>query len=143
VRLLRESVTVLAGSHAALERAHACADLGTALRAARDPIAARPPLREALGIARRAGALVLEQRILTELAAAGERVHAAGRSEADLLTPAERRVVDLATDGLSASEVADALFITVKAVDWHLRSASRKLGAQSRDQLLASLSARE
>ena len=143
LQLLRESVTVLEGSHAALERAHARADLGSALRAARDPVAARGPLREALAIARRAGAIMLEQRILVELAAAGDRVRVGGRSDADLLTPAERRVVDLATDGLSADEVADALFITVKAVEWHLRSASRKLGARSRDQLLSSLSLRQ
>ena len=85
----------------------------------------------------------LEQRILDELAAAGDRVNQSGRTDADLLTPAERRVVDLATDGLSAGEIADALFITVKAVEWHLRSASRKLGARSRDQLLSSLSLRD
>ncbi len=32
-----------------------------------------------------------------------------GRTDADLLTPAERRVVDLATDEQVADEVADAL----------------------------------
>jgi DNA-binding CsgD family transcriptional regulator len=141
--LLREAARILDGSHAALERAHTLAALGTALRAAQDPLAARRPLREALSVARRAGATVLERRIDDELAATGDRVHRAGRSDAGLLTPAERRVVDLATDGLSAGEVADALFITVKAVEWHLRSAARKLGARSRDQLLDSLSLRD
>jgi DNA-binding CsgD family transcriptional regulator len=140
--LLREAVGVLQTTHAALEHAHALAALGTALRGARDPVAARAPLREALAIARRCGAAVLEAKVHAELAASGDRVRRGELSEVESLSPVERRVVDLATNGLSADEVADALFVTVKAVEWHLRSASRKLGPRSRAQLLASLSLR-
>ena len=62
--------------------------------------------------------------------------------DAATLTPIERRVADLATDGLGPGAIADALFLTVKAVEWHLRSAKRKLGARSSDQLLDSLGTR-
>jgi DNA-binding CsgD family transcriptional regulator len=141
--LLREAVAMLEQSHASLDRAHALAGLGAALREARDPIAAREPLRRALATARRAGATLLERRIGEELAASGDRVHRGAPSDVDAMTPVERRVVDLATDGLTADEIADALFVTVKAVEWHLRSASHKLGGRSREQLLESMSLRD
>jgi DNA-binding CsgD family transcriptional regulator len=137
--LLREAVAVLERSHATLERAHAQAALGAALRRAHDPTAAREPLRAALSAARRCGAGILEHLVDGELAAAGDRVVRPEPIEASTLTPVERRIVDLATDGLDAEEIADALFLTVKGVEWHLRSASRKLGAPSSEQLLASL----
>lgn len=138
---LTEAVAVLAGSHAQLERAFALAGLGAALRAERDPVAARAPLREALAIARRCGAVVLEAEVHAALTASGDRV--IRPAAPDTLSPVERRIVDLATDGLTAGEIADALFVTVRAAEWHLRSAARKLGAGDRESLLASLSLRD
>jgi hypothetical protein len=79
LRLLREAARVFEGSNAILERAHTLAALGAALRDRRDPIAARAPLREALAIARRCRARVLEDAVHDELAASGERVTRASR----------------------------------------------------------------
>ena len=55
------------------------------------------------------------------------------------LTPAERRVVELAADGSSNKEIALALFITVRTVEAHLSHAYAKLGVRSRAQLAGRL----
>jgi len=57
------------------------------------------------------------------------------------LTPGERRVAELAAAGQSNRQIANALFVTVKAVEWHLGNAYRKLGVGGRDGLPAALSA--
>jgi DNA-binding CsgD family transcriptional regulator len=51
------------------------------------------------------------------------------------LTPAERRVVELAIDGRSNKEIANSLFVTVHTVEAHLTHAYAKLGVRSRSQL--------
>jgi DNA-binding CsgD family transcriptional regulator len=48
-------------------------------------------------------------------------------------------VAQLAAQGMTNREVAQALFVTVKAVQWHLRNVYRKLGASSREELPARL----
>ena len=51
------------------------------------------------------------------------------------LTAGERRVALLAADGLTNRQIADALFVTPKAVGFHLGNAYRKLGIQGREHL--------
>jgi DNA-binding CsgD family transcriptional regulator len=46
---------------------------------------------------------------------------------ANALTPSERRVARMAADGMTNREIAQALFVTVKAVQWHLGNAYPKL----------------
>ncbi|WUI64740.1 helix-turn-helix transcriptional regulator [Actinomycetospora sp. NBC_00405] len=60
-------------------------------------------------------------------------------SGADALTASERRVAELAADGLSNRDVAQALFVTTKTVETHLGHAYRKLGVTGRDELAARL----
>lgn len=55
------------------------------------------------------------------------------------LTSAERRVVDRALRGEKNAEIAEALFLSVNTIEWHLRSAYGKLGVDSRTGLLARL----
>jgi DNA-binding CsgD family transcriptional regulator len=55
------------------------------------------------------------------------------------LTPAERRVVELAADGSSNKEIALALFVSVRTVEAHLSHAYAKLGVRSRGQLASRL----
>jgi DNA-binding NarL/FixJ family response regulator len=57
------------------------------------------------------------------------------------LTPAERRVAELAADGLANKEIAQALFVSAKTVEGHLSHAYAKLGVRSRAQLARRLSA--
>ena len=56
------------------------------------------------------------------------------------LTPAERRVAELAGDGLANKEIARTLFCRVKTVEGHLSHVYAKLGVRSRAQLARRLS---
>lgn len=53
----------------------------------------------------------------------------------DELTASERRVVDLAVQGLANKEIARTLFVTVHTVEVHLSRAYAELGIRSRMQL--------
>src|SRR5262249_51258600 len=57
------------------------------------------------------------------------------------LTPTERRVAELAADGLANKEIASRLHITVRTVEEHLKNTYAKLGIRSRAQLARRLSA--
>lgn len=57
------------------------------------------------------------------------------------LTPAERRVAELAVSGLSNRDIAACLFVTVKTVEFHLSRVYRKLGASARGELTALIAA--
>jgi DNA-binding CsgD family transcriptional regulator len=115
--------------------------LGVAERVAGPPSAGREPLRRALDIADRCGADGLANRAREELVVAGARPRRAQLSGTDALTPSEQRVAALAAEGRSNREIATELFVTVKTVEMHLRSAYRKLGVQSRTELPAALAA--
>ena len=61
----------------------------------------------------------------------------------DSLTPSERRIATMATDGMTNREIAQALFVTPKTVEMHLNRAFRKLGLASRRQLATALAERD
>ncbi len=138
VARLREAVEVLAATPARLEHARAQADLGAALRRSGEPAEARGPLTEALAVAQELGAVPLVERIDYELGATGARRKRAERyalSGPDALTPSERRVAQMAVDGLTNREIAQALFLTRKTIEMHLHNAYGKLGIASRAEL--------
>lgn len=53
----------------------------------------------------------------------------------DSLTDTERRVVDLAIEGLANREIAAQMFLSPHTIAFHLRQVFRKLGIRSRVQL--------
>jgi DNA-binding CsgD family transcriptional regulator len=55
------------------------------------------------------------------------------------LLPTEARVAEQVAAGQSVSDVAAALGLPRKAVEWHLSRACRKLGVRSRAELSAAL----
>jgi DNA-binding CsgD family transcriptional regulator len=57
-------------------------------------------------------------------------------SGVDALTARERQVAQLASQGASNREIAKKLVITLKTVEWHLRQSYRKLGIESRRDLV-------
>ena len=132
---LQEAVEVLAGSEARLEHARALVDLGAALRRANQRTEARERLGEGVDLARNVGALGLAERANEEIAATGARPRKVLQTGLDALTASERRVAQLAADGMSNKEIAQTLFITIKTVEVHLSHAYRKLEINSRTQL--------
>ena len=141
IELLRESVDVLATSQAQLERAKSFTELGAALRRANQRASARTFLHEGLELAHRCGAIVLVERAHAELLATGARPRRLVRSGVDSLTPSERRVAQMATEGQTNREIAQALFVTPKTVETHLSHVYRKLGIQARSQLAGAMTA--
>jgi DNA-binding CsgD family transcriptional regulator len=142
LELLRTAVELGTEAAPRLETMRALTELGAALRRANRRAASREPLQQAAAAARRGGALALHERASTELAATGARP----RREALLsgpssLTPSERRVAQLAALGQSNREIALALFVTPKTVEFHLRNAYRKLEVASRRELARALAA--
>jgi DNA-binding CsgD family transcriptional regulator/tetratricopeptide (TPR) repeat protein len=137
--LLEEAVEVLSDSPAKLEHAKARTELGAALRRANRRSEAREQLRQAVELATICGAVPLAQRAETELLATGARPRRIALRGVESLTPSERRVAELAAEGPTNREIAQALFVTPKTVEVHLSSVYRKLGISSRSQLPAAL----
>ena len=135
VELLRDAIETLRRSPAQLELARALTDLGSSLRRANMRAAAREPLREALEIARRDGALATARRAHEELEATGEKLRPLMAGGVESLTPSERRVASLAAEGKTNRAIAQELFLTVKTIEAHLSSAYRKLDVASRSEL--------
>src|SRR5918999_1333506 len=132
---LRDSVLLLEQSPALLERARSLVELGSALRRSLKRIEARDPLRAGLDLAQRCGALALAERAREELVAAGAKPRATAVSGAAALTPSERRVAGMASEGMTNRQIAQALFVTPRTVEMHLSNAFRKLRIGSRTQL--------
>jgi DNA-binding NarL/FixJ family response regulator len=132
-------VAVLETSPARLELARALVDLGAEMRRARERSAAREPLRRGQELAVRCGAAPLAARAHDELLGTGARPQRVALRGADALTPSERRVARLAADGLTNREIAQALFVTEKTVEAHLRRAFDKLDVRARTQLARAL----
>jgi DNA-binding CsgD family transcriptional regulator len=137
--LLEEAVEVLIDSPAKLEHAKARTELGAALRRGNRRAQARDHLRRAVELATICGATPLAARAETELLATGARPRRIALSGVESLTPSERRVAELAAEGPTNREIAQALFITPKTVEVHLSRVYRKLGITSRSQLAAAL----
>ena len=139
VEPLEEAVACLEDSQAALERARALVDLGCTLRRVHRSRDAREPLRRGLDLAERCGATELAGRAMREVTAAGARPRRTALHGLEALTPRELQTAGLAADGKSNREIADALFVTVKTVEWHLKHSYGKLGISSRRELAAAL----
>lgn len=97
----------------------------------------RPPSRR--GLAHRAGAVSLVRRAGEELTAAGAWPRAQLVSGLDALTASERRVADLSTQELTNSRIAQALFVTPKTIEFHLRHVYQKLDIPGRRELATTL----
>ncbi|MGH2859183.1 MAG: helix-turn-helix domain-containing protein, partial [Solirubrobacteraceae bacterium] len=110
-----------------------------ALRRARRRAEAREALRAGLEMAQRGGALALASTARVELRAAGAHATRHPRDGVTALTPSERRVAEMAAAGMTNRAIAQALFVTVKAVEYHLANAYRKLNIARRGDLARAL----
>jgi DNA-binding CsgD family transcriptional regulator len=140
VETLRAAAALGAIAPPRLETIHALVELGAALRRSTQRAAARQPLRRAADLAHHGGARALYAIALVELQAAGARPRREGLLSGPLsLTPSEHRIATLAAAGQSNREIARALFVTPKTVEYHLRNTYRKLDIMTREQLVAAL----
>jgi DNA-binding CsgD family transcriptional regulator len=138
---LEAAVERTEASQAALERARALVEFGAALRRSGRRRDAREPLRHGLDLAQRCGAEALVARAKDEAKIAGAKPRRIAASGIESLTERERQVARLAAQGMSNRQIADALVVTVKTVEWHLGHSFRKLDVDSRAKLRELLSA--
>jgi DNA-binding NarL/FixJ family response regulator len=99
-----------------------------------------PPLRRALDLAAACGALALATRAREELVAADARPRRERVSGVESLTASERRVAQMAAAGMTNREIAQALFVTMKAIALHLTHIYEKLEIAGRTELPGALS---
>ncbi|MFE3199207.1 LuxR C-terminal-related transcriptional regulator [Embleya sp. NPDC059237] len=120
--------------------------LGELHRRNHRPGDARPELQRAADIFRRIGATAWCRRAEHELRASGVAVHrepsdAPGQG-AELLTPQQMEVAELAATGLSNKEIAERLYLSPRTVSAHLYRIFPKLGITSRSALRDALAER-
>jgi DNA-binding CsgD family transcriptional regulator len=139
IEAAREAVRTLDRTAARGALAEALACEGRALVLAGRQVEAREPLRAALDIAHRLGAVPLTERVKADLIAAGARPRRPALSGPAALTPREARVARLAAEGRSSREIADELVVSIRTVDLHLSNAYRKLGIDGRGELSEAL----
>jgi DNA-binding CsgD family transcriptional regulator/tetratricopeptide (TPR) repeat protein len=126
-----------AGDRWPFERAQLRLDYAEWLRRRRRINDAKPVLTEALGTFRRLRARSWAQRAEAELRACGVAV-AGAPGEPDALwelTPQQRQIVRLASDGLTNRQIGDRLFLSPRTVSSHLYRSYPKLGVAGRHQL--------
>jgi len=133
--LLEESCAVLAASPARLEYARSLVAHGEHLIAARQLRVGRDLLREAAELASERGARKLSRRALAGLRSGGGPPPRLASQGPAALTPAQRRVAELAAEGLRNREIADQLQIAEKTVETHLGRVYSALDIKSRWQL--------
>jgi len=126
-----------AGDQWPFERAQLRLDYAEWLRRQRRINDAKPVLTQALGTFRRLGARSWTQQAEAELRACGVAV-ADAPGEPDALwelTPQQRQIVRLASDGLTNAQIGDRLFLSPRTVSSHLYRSYPKLGVAGRYQL--------
>ncbi|MEU1431855.1 LuxR C-terminal-related transcriptional regulator [Nocardia sp. NPDC005746] len=140
VTLLRRAAALARSGGDELELATVLADLGAAYRALGEADRARPPLREAARLAETSGAEPLLARLQVD-SGPGPR-DTLGGSGFETLSPAERRVAELAASGNRNRDIAETLDITTSTVEQHLTRVYRKLSVARRSELRFALAAR-
>jgi DNA-binding CsgD family transcriptional regulator len=112
---------------------------GEWLRRSRRPREARDQLRTAYDMCSSMRAAGFAERARTDLLATGEHRVSRTAQSVELLTPHELRIARLASEGASNGEIAAALFVSRRTVEYHLHKIYRKLDIGSRTQLARKL----
>jgi DNA-binding CsgD family transcriptional regulator len=126
------------------ERARTLLCYAERLKAAGRPKDAKNSLLTAKALFEEAGAAAWTQQVDTLLF--GDRVEAVPEIQNPallLLSDHERELVQLVARGRRNKEIAASLFVSVRTVEVRLTGIYRKLGVQSRSQLISQVSARE
>lgn len=141
-KLLREARSILGPLTAKRLAAQIDADLAVLLSLHLDPAGraeAIELLRGAESVAEQEELFPLQDRVRRQLEWLGQRPRRIRSESVASLTRTEQKTARLAADGLTNREIATALRVTVKAVEWHLSHVYRKLGIRSRGALAETL----
>lgn len=144
VPALREAAGLIEHHPAKLERVRVRFALAQALKRAGHRREARDEVHEGLAEARELGAARLVHLLDEEASSLGlTRSSNGGRVGLESLTPSELRVAELAKSGMTNREIATEVFVSSKAVEYHLGNVYAKLGIHGRRELPADLIGRE
>jgi DNA-binding CsgD family transcriptional regulator/tetratricopeptide (TPR) repeat protein len=135
----REAIDRLGRSPLRPELARSHLNYGEWLRRENRRVDAREELRKAHGMLTAIGMDGFAERAREELLATGEHVRKRSVETRDELTAQERRIAQLAREGLSNPEIGARLFLSPRTVEWHLRKVFAKLGIRSRRELADAL----
>jgi DNA-binding CsgD family transcriptional regulator len=116
------------------ERGRTLLALGALQRRTKQRRAAQESLGAALAGFRQLGARLWAEQARAQLAQLGGR-----RPQGARLTPTETQIASLVAQGQTNQQVADALFVSPKTVEWNLSKVYKKLHVRSRAELAAKL----
>ncbi|MBV9818052.1 MAG: AAA family ATPase [Solirubrobacterales bacterium] len=139
--LMGDAIELLGRCESPLERARIRVELGSLLRRAGQRKAARAQLTLGADQAHHCGAIAVAARARSELLMIGARPRRGAFSGVDALTAGERRVAELAADGLTNRQIANTLTVSIKTVSSQLTAVYRKLDIHSRAALAVALCA--
>jgi len=133
--LYREAIERLGHTRIRVELARAQLLYGEWLRRESRRADARAQLRTAHEALAAMGVEAFADRARHELAATGETVRKHAAQTSGELTAQEAHIARLAAEGLTSPEIAAALYLSPRTVEWHLRKIFTKLGVSTRRQL--------
>jgi len=130
--LLADSVGALQDSPAKLELACSLVDWGMSLGEAGRKVEARAALRQAHELAKQCGAAPVAARAVLALRVAGGRATEKVSADPTVLTAQELTIAHLAVSGLTNRQIGEELYISARAVEFHLTTVYRKLAIPGR-----------
>jgi len=133
--LYREAIGRLGHTRIRVELARAQLLYGEWLRREGRRADARAQLRTAYEALTAMGVEAFADRARHELAASGETVRKRTVATGGELTAQEAHIARLAAEGLTSPEIAAALYLSPRTVEWHLSKIFAKLGLSTRRQL--------
>jgi len=138
-QLYREAIERLSHTRIRVESARAQLVYGEWLRREGRRVDARAQLRAAFEALTAMGVEAFADRARRELQATGETVRRRTVETQGDLTPQEAHIARLAAEGLTNPEIAAALYISRRTVEWHLRKVFAKLEVSTRRELRRAL----
>jgi DNA-binding CsgD family transcriptional regulator len=132
IELARSGMALVVGTGSMFRIGSCSLVLGSMLRRSGAKVEAREFLTSAVEVLTGCGATAAAEFAADELAATGLRLV---RADPRRLTPSERRVAELAVEGLGNREIALRLHVSRKTVETHLSAVYRKLELSSREDL--------
>jgi DNA-binding CsgD family transcriptional regulator len=139
-RWYREAIEMLSRTRMRTDLARAHLVYGEWLRRGRRRVDSRAQLRTAADMFEAMGMQGFARRAQRELSATGETARKRAGVDRLQLTSQEAQVAQLASDGLTNSEIGSRLYISRRTVQHHLGNAFAKLGIRSRSELERALS---